>query len=99
MALREIVITAFDCVKGKMFHYKLRYIRYAAFCCLDGCLVLGFTIWTTVMLAVDENEGGPFVNMSWANVIIGYCYFCLTCCAPGPCLQVYHAGNADRYIT
>lgn len=96
MACRELSVTCYDWFRGKMFHFQMRYVRYAAFCCLDGCLVLGFAIWATVMLAMatDEESQSGFIDVTWVNVIVGYCYFCLTCCAPGPCLQVYHGGNA-----
>ena len=99
MASREVFVTCYDWFRGKMFHYKMRYIRYACFCCLDGCLVLAFTIWATVMLATGEDDvQSGFIDMTWTNVIFGYIHYCLTCCAPGPCLQVYHGGNAERYV-
>jgi len=96
MALREVFITVYDWIRGKILDYQMRYMRYAALCCFDGCIILGFTIWATVMIAMEdctECTNSEFYALTLSNVVVGYIYFCLTCCAPGPCLQVYNGGN------
>ena len=54
LAMREILITIYDCVRGKILDYQMRYVRYTAICCLDGCVVLGMTIYATVAYAMEE---------------------------------------------
>lgn len=100
IAIREICITTYDCVKGKIIDYKLRYIRYAAICCFDGCLILGFVIWTTVAYTMEEKvaESASFYSMTLANIVVGYTYYALICCAPGPCLQLLNGNNVERWI-
>ena len=100
LVVREIMITCYDCARGRMFDYKLRYLRYTALCCLDGCLVLGITIWTTVMLTGEECDSGceNFKKVTLSNVIVGYIYYCLICCLPGPCLQAYNMHHVERWI-
>ena len=100
LVVREIMITCYDWIRGRMFDFKLRYLRYTALCCLDGCLVLGTTIWTTVMLSAEECNSGceQFKKVIHTNVVVGYIYYCLICCLPGPCIQLYNMHNAERWI-
>ena len=100
MAVREISITLYDCIRGKIIDYKMRYSRYFAVCCFDGCLVLGITIWNTVALAEEDcdQECGSLYKVALSNVIVGYIYYIATCCLPGPCLFVHNGAKVNEHI-
>ena len=48
MAVREATITTYDWFRGRSFDYGFRFGRYFFICCIDGCLILAMTIWSTV---------------------------------------------------
>ena len=100
IAVREILITLCDWTCGKILDYNRRLQRYIPICCFDGCVVLGVTIWNTVALADTDcsEDCGTFYNVTLANVIIGYIYYCAICCLPGPCLIVHSGSQIQQNI-